>query len=846
MTTVVTPRRQPTVPPARVGGAEPSEPSDSDGVRRWSSRVANLALALLMLGSASGFGRVFRDGTWEGPVFGTVVVVLAACTLTRRLIRSPLVAAAADLVAVVLAVAWTVVPSSTAYGLPLGRTWTTIGQALRGVGAQFAVAVAPVHPTTGFLLLTTAGTGVTTLLAAWLAFRVQRTGWAAVPPLLVFLSASVLGTGAGRAGSVAIEVAVLAGYLLVDHTVGMLDRDRWLGRRRPSPWHSFGDLGTRFVIGAVALSVIVVGLLPGADGHGVLGWRDNGGGGTRIIVSPMVSLATRLIRTSREDVFTVKSPVASYWQLTTLDDYSGDTWQAGKDSYDSFSTALPAAGIAVPKGTRAVRETVHIEALDSPWLPMAFTPVAVSGVSGVQYNAATGSLLTKRPTADGLTYAVTSLQYLGTLDPAKLRAVAAPSPTSAPAGSLQLPATVPSSVYQLARRIVAGHKSEYAEALALQNFFYQSDFTYSLQPPSDGSGISAITTFLFQTHTGYCQQFAGSYAVLARAVGLPTRLAVGFTTGARQSHGVYQVTDANVHTWPEVWFPHYGWVPFEPTKGAPGGGFAIPGATGYTGNTANQAATTAPRPISPGSAPVSTTPTIPATAPADHSGAGAAPHIIGHGGHIAAQGGSAPSAAPRVARPPSHTAARVGEGLAAALLVILLYAVVNVLARRARWARRRRAIERQDNGALAAADAALLVWNEIAEALARRGTRRRASETYREFAARAAYQLDPHGRAAPVGLDLQRAAAVAESAAWDPRPLDREVLADLTAVSSRMQVVAAARLSRRQRLRSILDFRQAWRPRLVDEVDPEDGAWIAAATAIRAPAAGALRGLAEG
>ncbi|MST35017.1 hypothetical protein GHK86_20090, partial [Acidimicrobiaceae bacterium USS-CC1] len=102
--------------------------------------------------------------------------------------------------------------------------------------------------------------------------------------------------------------------------------------------------------------------------------------------------------------------------------------------------------------------------------------------------------------------------------------------------------------------------------------------TYSLHPPVDGSGIGAIETFLFSTRTGYCQQFAGSYAVLARSIGLPTRLAVGFTTGRRIGPHRYQVTDADVHTWPEVWFPRYGWVPFEPTKGVPGAGFAIPGA----------------------------------------------------------------------------------------------------------------------------------------------------------------------------------------------------------------------------------------------------------------------------
>src|SRR6185312_12991464 len=75
----------------------------------------------------------------------------------------------------------------------------------------------------------------------------------------------------------------------------------------------------------------------------------------------------------------------------------------------------------------------------------------------------------------------------------------------------------------------------------------------------------ALSEFLFGSHTGYCEQFAGAMAVLARVAGIPARVAVGFTPGLKQPDGTWQITNHDAHSWPEVWFPQAGWVRFEPT-----------------------------------------------------------------------------------------------------------------------------------------------------------------------------------------------------------------------------------------------------------------------------------------
>ena len=97
-----------------------------------------------------------------------------------------------------------------------------------------------------------------------------------------------------------------------------------------------------------------------------------------------------------------------------------------------------------------------------------------------------------------------------------------------------------------------------------------------------GHGNDAIEAFLRQ-RIGYCEQFAGTFAAMARSIGVPARVAVGFTPGTEQPDGSRSVLGKNAHAWPEIWFDGLGWVPFEPTPGR-----GAPGAEGYTGLPAAQ------------------------------------------------------------------------------------------------------------------------------------------------------------------------------------------------------------------------------------------------------------------
>lgn len=769
--------------------------------------LTELAMVVFTLASLAGFQRVFREGTWVLPVFGTALVVYAVCAVTRRLVPAPLLAAPIDLLAVLLTTVWTVVGSTTVAGLPLGQTWREVGHALTGLGNQFAVATVPAQPTTGFLLLAAGGAGVVALLGPWLLFRVGRALCATIPGFAAFVTCCVLGAPQGRAWSVSLEVGAGALLLLCDRAVMARSESAWFGSTSGGGAALTVKGGLAAVAGAVVVGAVIAPTVSSPDGHGPLGWQSLEAGTTRIVKSPLVSLQTRLLHESNTVVLTVHSTAPSYWRITSLDSFDGVNWNAN-DTYRRFSVRLPGIG-PTPKGAKQVTENFDIGHLDSVWLPLAFDPEEVRGAGPVSYDPRSGSLLTPHATADGLHYTVTSLEYLATLSPKALSAAPAlPAHSSTLAPYLQLPPTVPANVVALAKQIVKGKRTEYAKALALQDFFYGPEFTYSLHPPSNGSGTGALEAFLFKTKTGYCQQFAGAYAVMARALGLPTRLAVGFTTGKQIGPDTYQVTDADAHTWPEVWFPSYGWVPFEPTKGASGEGFAIPGATGYTGNTAALATSGTPA-VTPKPTPSSTSTTAPPSTTHGSTGKGPKPatpnlgvaHGLLGGSGLGGTGGGA------------TTARRHGDGWTVVLIVVAALialapalAAANWLARRVRWWRRR---HRRPLAGASGRYRLAATWDELAELAAWRGLRRRPAETPAEFAARVATRLQVT-RELDVSAELQRLSDLITRSTYGEVEPSAAELAEADACRRRFARRLGREEARRERLRILLDPRLAW------------------------------------
>lgn len=132
---------------------------------------------------------------------------------------------------------------------------------------------------------------------------------------------------------------------------------------------------------------------------------------------------------------------------------------------------------------------------------------------------------------------------------------------------LNLPDSLPARVRALAQRQTAQAENPYDKALAVQAYLRSLRYTLDMPPvPFAGDGVDHL---LFTVGGGYSDYFASGMAVMLRAVGVPSRLAAGYTPGEKQDDGSYVVRDRNSHAWTEVFFPGYGWVEFEPTPGRP-------------------------------------------------------------------------------------------------------------------------------------------------------------------------------------------------------------------------------------------------------------------------------------
>jgi hypothetical protein len=121
-------------------------------------------------------------------------------------------------------------------------------------------------------------------------------------------------------------------------------------------------------------------------------------------------------------------------------------------------------------------------------------------------------------------------------------------------------------LFRRARAVAGATHSPYAAAVALERWLRTSGgFVYSSHPPAT-PGVPPLVGFVLETKTGYCQHFAGAMALMLRLLGIPARVAAGFVTG-HYANGTWTVTDHDAHTWVEVWFRGYGWLPFDPTPG---------------------------------------------------------------------------------------------------------------------------------------------------------------------------------------------------------------------------------------------------------------------------------------
>ena len=455
-----------------------------------------------------------------------------------------------------------------------------------GIGAVFQYA-APVPVTRGILLLLVGGAGLVALLVDFFAVGVRRA------PLTGLALGAVYAVSASVApGGLAWYWFVLpaAGYLAVLVAEGRTRVVRWGRSAGPSTTHtgipetdSLARNGRRVGAVAIAAAVAVPALLPGLT-EGVFGsggGSGEGGGRTIHTDNPIVDLQGDLTQPENTPVlrYETSAPVPEYIRRATLDVFDGEEWQISDrkvpDSQRVSEGMPPPPGLDPPdQGVlREYRFDVGTN-YDSRWLPLPYPAQEIDIDGDWRYDIASLDVVSPERDATDADYTVVSLEI--DYDPAKLNA-AVPPPEEA-AGSVEelaalreLPDDIPAEVLDLAREVTADAATTFERAATLQAFF-RSDggFVYDLET-EPGNSSSALVNFL-QNRRGYCEQFAASMAVMARALGIPARVAVGFTPGTAQEDGSWVVGTHDAHAWPELYFHGTGWVRFEPTPASRTGG----------------------------------------------------------------------------------------------------------------------------------------------------------------------------------------------------------------------------------------------------------------------------------
>lgn len=540
--------------------------------------LAELALVGVSLATVVGYARLFADGAFFVPIAAAAVVGHGLAVLLRRIGLGPLLSTVAHLSLLPLFLAWTRYRATTANLLPSGQTLDAISTDLADSWKIFLDISAPVPAAPGFVVAAMATAWVVAMASDSLAFRLEATVEALAPATGLFLFASILAEEEHRTLSAALFIVAVLAFVLAARVARADGTGRWLATDAGRGARSLLVAGA--LLGAVAIvpALLAGPRLPGADGDPVVDLDGRGGGDDRITLSPLVDIRSRLVDQEDIEAFRVEATGPAYWRLTALDAFDGQIWSSS-GSYVEADGRLPDTPEPAPGASR-LRQRFRIGALEQIWLPAAFEPLAVSSPDAdVDWDGDSSSLVVGpgRETSDGLEYEVLSI--LPRLRPEDLSVGTAGLDTEFLARFTLLPAATRPIADEYAAEAVGAETDEYAQALALQTFF-RTRFRYSLDV-RPGHSTNALAEFLDPagSRSGYCEQFAGAYAALARSLGLPARVAVGFTPGEEDADapGTFVVTGRNAHAWPEVYFAGVGWVPFEPTPGR-----GAPGAEGYT------------------------------------------------------------------------------------------------------------------------------------------------------------------------------------------------------------------------------------------------------------------------
>ena len=549
----------------------------ADARRDLPLAVVAAATTWLTMLSWRGFSALW--GQFLGPLLLVAVVVPVAGTLLRS---APVPRRVGVLLhaLIVVAVVWLLLGGSVLH--PIGSAhhiaddlhdaWVS-AQSYQPPIPHNVASIAPLLIPCGAAAL-----WVVDVLACWL----RRVPLAGLPLLAVYcVPISVIGSGV----SWVVFLLAAAGFLLMMFLHESAHITRWgrpLGGGAGADAQGFGvrtgasrTSATTVGSAAVVLAVVVPIFIPTLhlDGLGLFG---PGGGGDGVkVINPITDMRRNLHRGKDVPLLdvTTDDPDPSYMRIAVLTQFNGVEWTSGNREIVSSQTAnglVPAEiGLQAPTTPYSYRVTASNNFV-SRWLPTMFPVTDVVAEGNWHYDRGTMDFIAADDATNtaGLTYTMTAAKpHLSAY--AMENSLAAPLYIQAP--SIALPDSLPSTVAKLATQVTKGAQSRYQKAVMLQRWFRDTGgFRYSLKS-APGSSTGALLQFLSQGkggRVGYCEQFASAFAVMARTLEIPTRVAIGFLNPQKVGKDQYVYSAHDMHAWPEVYFRGSGWVRFEPTPAA--------------------------------------------------------------------------------------------------------------------------------------------------------------------------------------------------------------------------------------------------------------------------------------
>jgi transglutaminase-like putative cysteine protease len=728
--------------------------------------VAGSALALIAVAP------LLASPYWGLRVVGAAVVAITAASRPRLRTLQALACVIIYLAALLIYLNALFASHLSVAGIVPTRSSLSYLSSLVNQGLGERIYQPPVPSSPGVILLAAAGIGLMAALTDLLAVRLRSPAIAGLPLLALYCVRITTAAHQGGVGATVVFCLAMIGYLALLAADGR-ERLRIWGRL-VTVWQGPAETeapdapdtralaasGRRIGLAAACIALAFPLLVPGISVHDLFQTEPTatGPGGPLIAPpNPLVQMQNQLLRSNPQTVLTYTTnapdPSEQYLQVYVLNyNFQKQNWELvapGASIPASNNPLRPAQGVTAStprtKTTTKVTLSQGTTGYDAKlgFLPLPYAPQTVQVPGSWVEDDATLMVYSTQPQMSDLSYTVTSEEVFPEAGVENDRAA---YPANIQNGYLGFPSGPNhGELKKLAEQITAHASTKYEKALALQRYFLSGKFSYDTSVTLAG-GITGLADFLFQEKAGYCQQFAFAMAALARLVGIPSRIAVGYTAGGSEGKtdkGTWKVTTADAHAWPELYFSGLGWIRFEPTPGGAGG----------------QGTATVPQ-YAGGPPALGVVPTtgpsgqLPGSKIGPGIGRQNAAHLHGLG---PSGGGSA-----------SPAASDGGIALWVLLAIVILIAAAALAPPVARSLIRRRRLQATGDAKLAHA-----VWREVRDDLADYGLACRPSESPRAVAARVAAEvpLDPAGQAA-----LGRIVSAEERARYATAPLPSPTL----------------------------------------------------------------------